>query len=121
MVEERLATRMVLERLRTLSPPLRYLAYVAGVLLVLLASVGVGASASVVIGSRSEGAISGSGSSVAKGAGEGTLSTKIGEAATAFTHRPGCEQARRLHLHQRPRHRQRPRRRRARRAERGSG
>src|SRR5215208_6264528 len=86
MVEERLATRMVLKRLRALSPPLRYLAYVTGVLLVLLASVGVGATASVVVGSRSEGAISGSGSSVAKGAGEGTLSTKIGEAATAFTH-----------------------------------
>jgi hypothetical protein len=90
---------VVLERLRTLSPPLRYLAYVAGTLLVLLAAVGVGAMAAVVVGEHPEGATSGSGSpvvakgatngsgsSVAKGAGEGTLSTKIGEAATAFTH-----------------------------------
>jgi hypothetical protein len=78
--------RVVLERLRALSPPLRYLAYVAGTLLVLLAAVGVGATAAVVVGERPEGVTSGSGSPVAKGAGEGALSTKMGEASTAFTH-----------------------------------
>jgi hypothetical protein len=55
-------------------------------LLLLLASVGVGATVAAVVGERPEGATSGSGNSVAKGASEGTLSTKIGESATAFTH-----------------------------------
>jgi hypothetical protein len=86
MTEGRLATRTVLERLRALSPPLRYLAYVAGVLLVSLAAVGVGATASVVVGGGPEGATSGTGSPVAKGADEGAVPAKIGEAATAFTH-----------------------------------
>ena len=39
----------MIEWLRTLSPPLRYLVYVAGVLLVLLVSVGIGATAAVVV------------------------------------------------------------------------
>jgi hypothetical protein len=72
--------------LRDLSPPLRYLAYVAGALLMLLAAVGVGATVAVVVGGPPEGAASGSGSPVASGTSEGTLSEKTGEAATAFTH-----------------------------------
>ena len=92
MAEGRLVTQTVLERLRALSPPLRYPAYVAGALLVLLTAVGVGATASVVVGERPEGTTSGSGSPVARGATEargadlGTVSAKTGEAATAFTH-----------------------------------
>ena len=43
----------MIERLRTLSPPLRYLVYVAGVLLMLLVAVGVGATAAVVVGWQS--------------------------------------------------------------------
>jgi hypothetical protein len=72
--------------LRDLSPPLRYLAYVAGTLLVLLASGGVGATAAVVVGGGPEGATSGSVSPVAKKADEGTASEKTGEAVTSFTH-----------------------------------
>jgi hypothetical protein len=86
MAEGRLAARTMVERLRSLSPPLRYLAYVAGVLLISLAAVGVGATVAIVAGGRPEGATSGSGSPVAKGADEGAVSEKTGEAATAFTH-----------------------------------
>lgn len=39
----------MIERLRTLSPPLKYLIYVASVLLVLFVAVGVGATAAVVV------------------------------------------------------------------------
>jgi hypothetical protein len=63
--------------LRGLSPPLRYLAYVAGALLVLLVAVGVGATAGVVVGGRPEWLTSGSGDT------EGTMSAKTGEAATS--------------------------------------
>jgi hypothetical protein len=64
--------------LRGLSPPLRYLAYVAGALLVLLVAAGVGATAGVVFGGRPEW-LTRSGS----GATEGTVSAKSGEAATS--------------------------------------
>jgi hypothetical protein len=64
--------------LRGLSPPLRYLAYVAGALLVLLVAAGVGATAGVVFGGRPEWLpewlTSGSEHT------EGTMSAKIGEA-----------------------------------------
>jgi hypothetical protein len=40
----------MIDRLRALSPPLRYLIYAAGVLVVLFVAVGVGAAAAVVIG-----------------------------------------------------------------------
>jgi hypothetical protein len=43
----------MIERLRTLSPPSRYLIYVAGVLLVLLVAVGVGATTAVIVGWQS--------------------------------------------------------------------
>src|SRR5687767_3012745 len=43
----------MLERLRALSPPSRYLIYVAGVLVVLVVAVGIGAAAAVVIGWQS--------------------------------------------------------------------
>jgi hypothetical protein len=43
----------MIERLRALSPPSRYLIYVAGVLVVLLVAVGVGATAAVVVGWQS--------------------------------------------------------------------
>ena len=63
--------------MRALSPPLRYLAYVAGALLVLLVAAGVGATAGVVFGERPEWLTSGSGDT------EGTMSAKSGEAATS--------------------------------------
>jgi hypothetical protein len=63
--------------LRGLSPPLRYLAYVAGALLVLLVAAGVGATAGVVFGGRPGWLTSGSGDT------EGTMSAKTGEAATS--------------------------------------
>ena len=63
--------------MRGLSPPLRYLAYVAGALLVLLVAAGVGATAGVVFGERPEWLTSGSGDT------EGTMSAKTGEAATS--------------------------------------
>jgi hypothetical protein len=62
---------------RGLSPSLRYLAYVAGALLVLLVAVGVGATAGVVFGGRPEWLKSGSEAT------EGTMSAKIGEATTS--------------------------------------
>ena len=43
----------MIERLRALSPPSRYLIYVAGVLVVLVVAVGVGAAAAVVVGWQS--------------------------------------------------------------------
>jgi hypothetical protein len=64
-------------RLRGLSPPLRYLAYVGGALLVLLVAVGVGATAGLVFGGRPEWLTSGFGDT------EGTMSAKTGEAATS--------------------------------------
>ena len=59
------------------SPPLRYLAYVGGVLLVLLVAVGVGATAGVVFGGPPEWLRSGSGDT------EGTMSATTGEAGTS--------------------------------------
>jgi hypothetical protein len=79
--EEGLSIRMVLERLRALSPPLRYLAYVAGAILVVLVAAGVGATAALMIDGRPEWATSGHGSPGAGGIGEGTTSAKTGEAA----------------------------------------
>jgi hypothetical protein len=64
-------------RLRGLSPPLRYLAYVAVALLVLLVAAGVGATAGIVFGGRPEWLTSGSGAT------ESTMSAKTGEAATS--------------------------------------
>jgi hypothetical protein len=64
-------------RLRGLSSPLRYLAYIAGALLVLLVAVGVGATAGLVFGGRPEWLTSGSGDT------EGTMAAKTGEAATS--------------------------------------
>ena len=66
-----------MERLRGPSPPLRYLAYVGGALLVLLVAVGVGATAGLVFGGRPEWLTSGSGDT------EGTMSAKTGEAGTS--------------------------------------
>jgi hypothetical protein len=43
----------MIERLRALSPPSRYLIYVASVLVVLVVAVGVGAAAAVVVGWQS--------------------------------------------------------------------
>ena len=63
--------------MRGLSPPLRYLAYVGGALLVLLVAVGVGAMAGLVFGGPPEWLTSGSGNT------EGTMSAKTGEAATS--------------------------------------
>jgi hypothetical protein len=64
--------------LRGLSPPLRYLAYVAVALLVWLVAAGVGATAGVVVfGGRPEWLTSGSGAT------EGTMSAKAGEAVTS--------------------------------------
>jgi hypothetical protein len=63
--------------LRGLSPPLRYLAYVAGALLVLLVAAGVGATAGLVFEGRPEWLTSGSGAT------EGTVSVKTGEAGTS--------------------------------------
>jgi hypothetical protein len=63
--------------LRGLSPPLRFLAYVAGALLVLLVAAGVGATAGLVFGGPPEWLTSGSGDT------EGTMSAKTGEAATS--------------------------------------
>jgi hypothetical protein len=40
----------MIKRLRTLSPPLRYLTHLVGVLLVFFVAVGVGAVAAVVVG-----------------------------------------------------------------------
>jgi hypothetical protein len=64
-------------RLRGLSPPLRYLAYVGGALLVLLVAAGVGATAGIVFEGAPEWLTSGSGDT------EGTMSVKPGEAATS--------------------------------------
>ena len=63
--------------MRGLSPPLRYLAYVAGALLVLLVAAGVGATAGLVFGGRPEWLTSGSGTT------EGTVSVKTGEPRTS--------------------------------------
>jgi hypothetical protein len=72
---ERLPIRLELGRLRGLSPPLRYLAYVAGALLVWLVAAGVGVTAGVVVfGGPPEWLTSGSGDT------EGTMSAKTGEA-----------------------------------------
>lgn len=94
MGEGRLAARTVLERIRGLPPPLRYLAYVAGVLLVSLVAVGMGATVAIVVGGRPEGTTSVSGSPVAKELTEGSVSAKTGEAATAFTHTATDENSR---------------------------
>jgi hypothetical protein len=64
-------------RLRGLSPPLRYLAYVGGALLVLLVAAGVGATAGIVFEGAPEPLVSHSGDT------EGTMSVKTGEAATS--------------------------------------
>jgi hypothetical protein len=64
--------------LRGLSPPLRYLAYVAGALLVWLVAASVGVTAGVVVfGGPPEWLTSGSGDT------EGTMSAKTGEAVTS--------------------------------------
>jgi hypothetical protein len=70
-------------RLRDLSPPLRYLAYVAGALLLVLVAVGVGATAAVLVGGGHERAMSGSGGAAGSGATEGTVQAKTGEARNA--------------------------------------
>jgi hypothetical protein len=75
--EERSPIRLELGRLRGLSPPLRYLAYVGGALLVLLVAVGVGATAGLVFGGRPEWLTSGFGDT------EVTMTAKSGEAATS--------------------------------------
>src|SRR5215210_2033473 len=53
----------MIERLRALSSPSRYLIYVAGVLLVLLVAVGVGATTAVVVGWQSGRVVTGPGES----------------------------------------------------------
>ncbi len=64
--------------MRGLSPQLRYLAYVAGALLVLLVAAGVGATAGLVFGGRPEWLTSGSGDT------ESTMPAKTGMAATSI-------------------------------------
>ena len=69
------------ERPRALSPPLRYLVYAAGVLLVLFIAVGMGAAAAVVVGWQTGGAGSGAAeSSMLEGGGlETTGATRASE------------------------------------------
>ncbi|HSK82897.1 MAG TPA: hypothetical protein VK902_05750, partial [Rubrobacter sp.] len=62
--------------MRGLAAPLRFLAYVAGALLVLLVAAGVGATAGFVFGGRPEWLTSD------PGATEGTMSAQIAEAVT---------------------------------------
>ncbi len=89
--EEGLPIRPVVERLRGLSPPLRYLAYVVGALLAFLVATGVGAAAAFVVGGYPESATSGSGSPAGSGTTEGatvettegTVIETTGEAANA--------------------------------------
>jgi hypothetical protein len=72
-----LPIRLELRRLRGLSPPLRYLAYFAVALLVLVVAVGVGATAGLLFGGRPEWLTSD------PGATEGTMSAQqIAEAVT---------------------------------------
>src|SRR5215208_2638323 len=69
--------------LRDLSPPLRYLAYVAAALLAFLVSAGVGAIGAVVVGGSPEGTASGLGNTKARGTTEGTMLATTGEEATS--------------------------------------
>ncbi len=67
-------------RLRGLAPPLRYAAYVAVVLVVSFAAVGVGAAASLVVGWQSGRVATGSGGPTGSGMPEGTASETSDEA-----------------------------------------
>lgn len=68
----------MIERLRALSPPSRYLIYVAGVLLVLLVAAGVGATTAVFVGWQSGRVATGPAeTSTPKGSKLGTTSTAI--------------------------------------------
>ena len=69
--------------LRGLSPPLRYLVYVAGALLAFLVSAGVGATVAIVVGGSPEGTVSGFGNTGARGTTEGTVLATTGEEATS--------------------------------------
>lgn len=62
--------------MRGLSPPLRYLLYVAGALLAFLVATGVGAAAAILVGEYPEWATSGSHSSAGSGRSTGTRSTE---------------------------------------------
>ena len=100
----------MIERLRSLSPSLRYLIYVAGVLLVLLVSVGVGATAAVVVnwqsgpaapGSAETSKLEGSELETTAGASEGTAIEPSGDSENSddtvevsFVHRATDENSR---------------------------
>ena len=100
----------MIERLRALSPPLKYLIYVAGALLVLLVSVGVGATAAVVVNWQSGPAatdttetskLQGSESETTARASEGTATEQSGDSKNpgdtvkvSFVHRATEENSR---------------------------
>ena len=70
----------MIERLRGLSPPLRYLLYVAGALLVFLVATGVGAAAAIVVGAYPEWAKSGPHAPAGSGTTGGAAVETTGEA-----------------------------------------
>src|SRR5919202_2305209 len=78
--EAGLTIRPVIERLRGLSPPLRYLLYVAGALLVFLVATGVGAAAAIVVGAYPEWAKSGPHAPAGSGTTGGAAVETTGEA-----------------------------------------
>ena len=95
---------VVSERLRQLSPPLRYLVYVAGALLIFLVALGVGAVAAVVVGWPLEWAAGGpsSGSSAPEATTMGTTGpsgsagpVRPARGASSFVHRATDENSRR--------------------------
>ena len=84
--EEGLAIQPVVERLRGLSPPLRYLVYVAGALLAFFVATGMGAAAAFVVGGYPESATSGSGSLAGSGTTERTAVETTSETDNAGPH-----------------------------------
>lgn len=76
-------SRDVIEWLRGLSFPLRYILYVAGTLLLFLVAVGVGAAAAVVVGWQAEPVATRSGSSAEPGMREVTMLETTGNAGTS--------------------------------------
>jgi hypothetical protein len=72
--------------LRGLSPPLRYLLYVAGALLALLVATGMGVAAAIMVGGYPESPTSGSGRPAGSGTTEGTALETTGESNNASPH-----------------------------------
>ncbi len=69
--------------MRGLSPPLRYLVYVAGALLALLVATGMGVAAAIIVGGYPESPTSGSGRPAGSGTTEGTAVETTGESNNA--------------------------------------